>query len=208
MCLAFAVMFALLLQAAARYRVLALRAAWLGLAVWFFVSGLPAFSLRFYTNNNLGMRELDWEREEIESRPGPVLFISNKSTIPFILWHDEVLLNNVAALKGDDIRYHLSQETFKEVIVSQAIRPLTDDGRMGVDPEDVLPKTFHLEMIVEKRFGGRLDRLSRVVSIDPAPPPAPRAGPQGVPSPLRSISPVQSAVEPSVARRASSLVNR
>jgi hypothetical protein len=52
---------------------------------------------------------------------------------------------------------------------------------MGVDPDDVLPPAFHLEMIAEKRFGGRLDRLSRVVSIDPVPPPAhPRpAGPAG-----------------------------
>jgi Dolichyl-phosphate-mannose-protein mannosyltransferase len=209
MCLAFAVLVALLVQGLARLRVPALRLAWLGLGVWLFTGGLPAYSLRFYTDNNLGMKELAWEKTVLDARPGPVLFISNKSTIPFLLWHDEVLLNEVAALKGDDIRYHMGQDTFKEVIVSQAIRPLTDDGRMGVDPEDVLPPTFHLEMIVEKRFGGRLDRLSRVVSIDPAPPhAAPRAAPQGVPSPLRSISPVQSAVEPSVARRASSLVNR
>jgi hypothetical protein len=206
MCLAFAVMVALLVQSLARLRLPALRLAWLGLGVWLFTGGLPAYGLRFYTENNLGMKELAWEKTVIDARPGPILFISNKSTIPFLLWHDEVLLNDVAALKGDDIRYHMGQDTFKEVLVSQAIRPLTDDGRMGIDPDDVLPPTFHLEMIVEKRFGGRLDRLSRVVSIDPAP--LHPAAPQGAPAPLRSIKVLQSAVEPAVARRTSSLVNR
>ena len=209
MCLAFVILFSLLVQGLARLRVPALPIAWLGLGAWLFVCGLPAFGLRFYTNNNLGMKELDWERSVIEARPGPVLFISNKSTIPFILWHDEVLLNNVAAIKGDDIRYHMGQDTFKEVIVSQAIRPITDDGRMGVDPDDVLPPTFHLQAIAEKRFGGRLDRLSRVVSIDPAPP-APARPPQrpAGASVVRSISLVQSRREPPVAADTSSAVSR
>jgi hypothetical protein len=51
--------------------------------------GLPAIAVKLYTDENLGMQELDWEHSVIESRPGPVLVISNKSTIPFLLWHIE-----------------------------------------------------------------------------------------------------------------------
>jgi hypothetical protein len=94
----------------------------------------------------------------------------------------------------------MGQDTFKEVIISQAIRPVDGDGAMGVDPEDLMPPTFHLQTIAEKRFGGRIDRLSRVVSIDPAPPDAkkPDHRPPLV-SPLRSINELQSASEPTVA---------
>jgi hypothetical protein len=200
MCLAFAVLFAVLVKGLAGRRFPALRVAWAGLGVWLLTGGLPALSLKLYTNNNLGMQELDWEKGILDARPGPVLFISNKSTIPFILWHIECSLNTVAAQKGDDIRYHMGQDTFREVIVSQGIRPITDDGRQGVDPEDVMPPTFHLEMIAEKRFGGRLDRLSRVVSIDPAPV-APKPPDHGTfaPSALRTISWLQSRREPPVA---------
>jgi hypothetical protein len=179
------------------------------LGVWLLVGGLPSLSLKTYTNNNLIMQELDWEKGIVDGRQGPVLFISNKSTIPFMLWQIECSLNTVAAQKGDDIRYHMGQDTFKEVIVSQAIRPITEDGRMGVDPEDAMPATFHLEEIAEKRFGGRLDRLSRVVSIDPSPAPA-KPVDHGVvaPSPLRTISWLHSRSEPAVAALTSCAVSR
>jgi hypothetical protein len=200
MCLAYAVLAAALVKGLSGRRVSALAVGWVGLGVWLLVSGFPAMAVRFYTVENLGLQELEWERGIIESRPGPVLTISNKSTIPFILWHDEVVLNTIAAQKGDDIRYHMGQDTFKEVIISQAIRPVDGDGAMGVDPEDLMPPTFHLQTIAEKRFGGRIDRLSRVVSIDPAPPDAkkPDHRPPLV-SPLRSINELQSASEPTVA---------
>jgi hypothetical protein len=209
MYLAFAVMLAVLVEGLGRRRIPAFRIAWAGLGLWLVTAGMPAFNLRFYTNNNLGMKELEWEKTVIDSRPGPILFVSNKSTIPFILWHTEVLLNNIAALKGDDIRYHLGQETFKEVLVTQAIRPFTDDGRMGVDPDDVLPATFHLQMVAEKRFGGRLDRISRIVSIDPeVKPPAMKDQRPAAPSPLRSINELQSRSDPPVAALTSSALSR
>ena len=32
------------------------------------------------------MQEVEWEHEQLARRPGSLLFISNKSTIPFVLW--------------------------------------------------------------------------------------------------------------------------
>jgi hypothetical protein len=40
---------------------------------------------------------------------------------------------------------------------------------MGVDPDDLMPPSYRLEMIAEKRFGGRIARLSRIVAIDETP---------------------------------------
>jgi hypothetical protein len=208
MCVAFAVLAAALVRGLASRRVPALRIAWAGLGLWLATWGLSAINVKFYTNQNLGMQELDWERAVITARPGPVLVISNKSTIPFILWHIECILNNIAMLKGEEIRYHMGQGTFKEVIVAQAIRPTTADGDMGVDPEDLMPASFHLQKIAEKRFGGRLDRLSRIVSIDPVPEKPGRRDQPPPASPLRTISELHSLSEPAVAALTSSAPRR
>jgi hypothetical protein len=209
MCLTFAVLAAALVRGLASLRLPALRVAWAGLGIWLATAGMSAINIKFYTNGNLGMQELDWERSVITARPGPVLVISNKSPIPFILWHIECILNNIAALKGEDIRYHMGQGTFKEVIVTQAIRPTSVNGDMGVDPEDLMPPGFHLQKIAEKRFGGRLDRLSRIVSIDPKPEkPARKDQPPAPPAPPRTISALHSASVPAVAALTSSALRR
>lgn len=155
-----------------------------GLAVWFFVFGMPAIARRPYTDQNLVMLEVDWAREIIATRPGPVLLLTNSSTIPFVLSRIPTLLVAGARVRGDQIRYHLAQGTFREIIVTQAIRPVSKEGETGVDPDDVLPENFHLEPIAQKRFGGRWLRVSRVTGIDPAPtsstpPPIPEA-PDGI----------------------------
>ena len=97
----------------------------------------------------------------------------------------------------------MGQETFKEVIVSQAIRPITDDGRMGVDPEDVMPPTFHLERIAEKLLR-RAARPPEPRGLDRRGAPAPaRSRPITspiAPSPLRTISRLQSFSEPAGSR--------
>jgi len=208
MCLAFAVLGAALVRHLCDRRLPALKVAWWGLGFWLLTMGLPAIAVKFYTDENLGMRELDWEHSVVDSRPGPVLFISNKSPIPFLLWHIEAQLNPIAALKGDDIRYHMGLGTFREVIVAQAIRPISGDGGMGVDPDDLLPPSFHLEVIAQKRFGGRLDRLSRIVSIDPSPEKKAPEGKPHPPSALRSIKALQSLSEPAVAALTSSAESR
>jgi 4-amino-4-deoxy-L-arabinose transferase-like glycosyltransferase len=209
MCLAFSVLAAVLVKAAQDRRLPAMRLAAAGLGVWLLAGGLPAIARRLYTDQNSAMQEVAWEHAVIESRPGPILLISNKSTIPFVLWHIETIISAVGAQRGEEIRYHMSQDTFKEVIVAQAVRPSDADGDMGVDPDDMMPPSFHLQMVAEKRFGSRLDRLSRIVSIDPQPEGAKKADYRPAdPAELLSISEVQSRSEPPVAAATSSAVSR
>jgi hypothetical protein len=209
MCLAFSVLAAVLVRGLRDRRVPALRIAAVGFGVWFCTAGLPAIARRLYTEKNLPMQEIQWEHAVIASRPGPVLLISNKSTIPFVLWHIETVISAVGAQKAEDIRYHMGQDTFKEVLVTQAIRPTDADGDMGVDPNDLMPPSYHLETIAEKRFGGRLDRISRIVSIDPAPdaaaPPDQRPS---APSALRTLGALPVPSGPAVAAFTSSAVSR
>lgn len=164
-----------------------LRWAFVGTGGFLLVSALPAMTQHLYTSQNLVMQEVDWEHDTVLAREtGPLLFISNKSTIPWVLWKIPSIINGVARLRPGHIRWHMQQGTFREVIVAQALRPTSADGHFGVDPDDVLPDYFHLETIAEKRFGGRMARLSRLVSIDdvpekfpdnPNPPPPARPAP-------------------------------
>jgi len=209
MCLAFSVLAAVMVRGLRDRRIPALRIAAAGFGIWLLTGGLPAIGRRLYTEKNLAMQEIEWEHSVIESRTGPVLMISNKSTIPFILWHIETIISAVGAQKGEDIRYHMGQDTFKEVLVAQALRPSDANGDMGVDPDDLMPPSYHLETIAEKRFGARLDRVSRIVSIDPEPEGAEKPDQRpAVPSALRSISALQSLSEPSVAAATSSALSR
>lgn len=150
-------------------RVPALQLATFGFGVWLLVWGLPVLAQRLYTSQNLVMQEVDWEHEQLAKRPGSVLFISNKSTIPFVLWRIPTIINGVGRQRAAQIRYHMREGTFKEVIVAQALRPTSVAGQMGVDPDDVMPENFRLEPIAEKRFGGRYARLSRLVAIEERP---------------------------------------
>jgi hypothetical protein len=147
-------------------RIPAVKLAGLGLTFWVLGWGVPAAARRVYTNQNLVMQEVEWEHEELLNRPGSRLFISNKSTLPFVLWRIPTLISGVARQRGAQIAYHLKEHTFGEVIVAQALRPTSAQGDLGVDPDDLMPDTFHLEPIAQKRFGGRIARLSRLVAID------------------------------------------
>ncbi len=162
----------------------AMRWAFVGVAAYLLVSALPAMAHRFYTSQNLVMQEVDWEHEFILSRPAePRLFVSNLSSIPWVLWRIPSLIIGVAKQRGDQLRYHMAQGTFHEVIVAQALRPTTPNGKFGVDPDDLLPANFRLETLAERRFGARMARLSRLIAVDPEPPaPAKAATPPPTPS--------------------------
>ena len=167
-CLILALLAAWLLGRFKTSRIPATRLAALGLAGWTLGWGIPATARRLYTSENLVMHEVEWEREVLRERPGPLLFITNKSTIPFVLWRVPTVINGVGRQRAEQIRYHLREGTFREVIIAQALRPTSADGDMGVDPEDTMPEDYRLETIAEKRFGGRWARLSRLVEITPS----------------------------------------
>ncbi len=160
----------------------ALRVAAGGLGVWLLAWDFPTIAQRLYTSQNLVMQEVEWEHEQLLKRPGSVLYISNKSTIPFVLWRVPTIINGVGRQRAAQISYHLREKTFDEVIISQSLRPTTAQGDMGVEPDDLMPESYHLEPFAEKRFGGRHIRMSRLVSIDekPADPkPAEKKDPAG-----------------------------
>ncbi|MSU66213.1 MAG: hypothetical protein EXS38_08970 [Opitutus sp.] len=169
MCLLLALFAALFVHGLEQRRIPVTRWAAAGLVVWVLGWGVPAMARRTYTNMNLVMQEVEWEHEELMRRPGPLLFITNKSTIPFVLWHVPTIITGVGRQRAEQIKYHLREGTFRDVIIAQALRPTTAEGDMGVDPEDLMPPNYRLETLAEKRFGGRWARLSRLVTIDAAP---------------------------------------
>lgn len=138
-----------------------------GLAGWVLVFAAPAYAHRFYTSQNLVMHELDWEIEQAASRPRPTLLITSKATLPFLMRKIPAVNTMLARGRGPQIAWHMRQGTFREVIVSQVLRPMSAQGDPIVDPEDEIPGSFQLETIAEKRFGGRWIRISRVVAIEP-----------------------------------------
>lgn len=166
MYLLLALLAALLLRRLEAWRPVTIRCAAVGLGVWLLIWCIPAIARHTYTSQNLVMQEVEWEHEQLLRRTGPLLFISNKSSIPFVLWRIPTLINGVGRQRPAQISYHLREGTFKEVIVAQALRPTSPQGAMGVDPDDLMPENYRLEPIAEKRFGGRYARLSRLVSID------------------------------------------
>ncbi len=169
MCLLLALLAASLLRELDARGWRATRFAAIGLGAWALGFGVPAAARRLYTDQNLVMQEVEWEHDVLTSRGGRVLLISNKSTIPFVLWHIPTLINGVGRQRGEQIKYHLKEGTFSEVIVAQALRPTSARGDMGVDPDDLMPDNFKLTPIAEKRFGARWARLSRLDAIGEVP---------------------------------------
>jgi hypothetical protein len=141
-----------------------------GLALWFAVIGAPSFARRLYTSQNLVMKELYWELEQVFDRPGPVLVITNKATTPYLLQRVPAVNIGLARTRGPELAWHLAHGTFREVLALQVLRPTSAQGNAVVELDDVLPSNYHLEPLVRKRFGGRWIQVSRVTSVDPEPP--------------------------------------
>lgn len=150
-----------------------MRAAFWGTGLYLFAGAIPAMATHLYTSQNTVAAELRWELSFVQARPKvPRLIIADKSTMPWIIHDIPAIIATVAAQRGNQIRYHMQQQTFQEVLVTQSIRPTSPNGDFGVNPADRLPPQFHLRTLAEKRFGGRLERISLVESVDyKAPPP-------------------------------------
>ena len=150
-------------------RPLVLRASFALWALWLAAAGGPAFAQRLYTARNLVRHEVEWELERVRSRPGPVLVITSKATLPYILERIPAVNLSVARLRGAELAWHMERGTFREVLVTQVVRPTTSDGDAAVDPASALPERFRLEPIERKRFGARWVRISRLIAVEPAP---------------------------------------
>jgi hypothetical protein len=143
----------------------ATRIAAFGLATWLLVFAAPAYAHRLYTTHNQVMHEVNWEVEQAMARRRPILFITSKATMPFLLEKIPALNITIAAIRGPQIAWHLREQTFKEILVAQVMRPTSAEGEAIVDPDDMLPSNFHLHTLTEKRFGGRWIRISRLEGV-------------------------------------------
>jgi hypothetical protein len=137
-----------------------------------FGSAVPRQAMHLYSH--LGIDEIEWERRFVAARPpGDRLILTSKSSLPWLVLKTPSILISRARLVPDRLRYQLSRPTFREILVFQSLRPASVYGQHELVPEDALPPGFHLETIAEKRFGTKIDRVSRLVAVDesvPAPP--------------------------------------
>lgn len=137
----------------------------------------PKQAYHFYSH--MGNDELAWEQRVIAARPpGTRLILTNKSTLPWMIATSPAILIERARAVADRLAEHLHLPDFKEILVTQSMRPTSADGQYQLVPEEALPDWIHLELLAERRFGTKLARISRVVSIDlpadfmPSSPPA------------------------------------
>ena len=117
--------------------------------------------------SHLGIDEVEWEKRYVAARPyGERLILTNKSTLPWLLQKTPAILLNRARLVADRLRYQLDEPTFREILVTQELRPTTVEGEHQIVSDDFLPATYHLELLAEKRFGTKIARISRLVAVD------------------------------------------
>jgi hypothetical protein len=137
------------------------------------LGGMTVFALGVTTSHQaqhlysyLGIDEVEWEKRYVAALPpGDRLVISNKSTLPWLLVKTPSILLGRTRLVGDRLKYQLERGTFRDILVIQSLRPTTVDGDHELVPEDRLPPGFDLEILVEKRFGTKITRISRLVAI-------------------------------------------
>ena len=135
-----------------------------------FTLGVAVPRMARHGYSNLGIQEHAWVLRAVAARgEGPRLVITNKTSIVWLLQKTPSILIQRARLAQDRLRLQLTQNNFREILLTQELRPASALGQHQIIPEDVVPASFHLEMVAEKRFGTKLVRISRVVAIDPPP---------------------------------------
>lgn len=70
-----------------------------------------------------------------------------------------------AAQKQDGLAYHWRARSFQEILVTQRLTPASAEGGWTIEWDSRLPDGFVLETLAERRFGAKLQRVSRVVDI-------------------------------------------
>lgn len=123
------------------------------------------YGLNLYSHT--GIDEIEWERRFVAARPpGDRLILTNKSTLPWLLQKTPSILIGRASLVADRVQFQLGAHTFREILVMQSFRPSTREGAHELLPDDILPKGFRTELLAERRFGTKITRISRLVSVD------------------------------------------
>ncbi|HVU32615.1 MAG TPA: glycosyltransferase family 39 protein [Opitutaceae bacterium] len=119
--------------------------------------------------------ELAWEQRYVASLPpGDRLILTNKSALPWMIHETPAIAIEQARHRVEELRFQLENHTFREILVTQMLRPTSAAGDYQLDPADRLPDWFVLQPVAEHRFGTRLDRVSRLVEIQPRPPAPPK----------------------------------
>jgi len=136
-----------------------------------FILGVTTSRYGVHGYSHVGIDEVQWERRFVNAlTPGQRIIISNKSTLPWLLEKKPSILIGRARLVPDRLAYQLKRHDFQEILVLQGARPTSPGGDFEIVPADRLPPGFKLELIAEKRFGTKLDRISRLISVDEPPP--------------------------------------
>lgn len=134
-----------------------------------FVLGVTVPRLARHAYSNLGIQEQAWMVRTVLARGGePRLVISHKTTLVWLLERIPALQIQRARLVQDRLRTQLRERNFKEILITQELRPASASGEHQVIPEDALPGSFRTEVVAEKRFGTKLVRISRVMEIEDA----------------------------------------
>jgi hypothetical protein len=136
-----------------------------------FMLGVTTSRYGVHGYSHVGIDEVQWERRFINSLPpAQRIIISNKSTLPWLLEKKPSILIGRVHLVADRLAYQLKGHDFQEILVLQGARPTSANGDFEIAPTDRLPPGFKLELLAEKRFGTKLDRISRLVSVELPPP--------------------------------------
>lgn len=144
------------------------RAALMSACVYMLGVTQPRLSRHAYSQ--IGIGELEWMVRTVEARePGPRIVITNQTTIIWLLHRTPSILIGRARAYQDRLVFQLQAGHFREILVTQELRPTTPDGHHQIIPEDVMPDNFHLETLVEKRFGTKITRISRLVAVESKP---------------------------------------
>jgi hypothetical protein len=139
-----------------------------GALLAYFSTGLRANSRHWELN--VLMREIAWEAQMIDALPpARRLVVTNKSSLYWVVREIPSVQIPRARWRAEQLKFHLDHHTFDEVVVCQGYRSTGADSGFQLDPLDRLPESFVLEPIVERRWAGRIARLSRVVEIRLAP---------------------------------------
>ncbi len=135
-----------------------------------FALGFSVPKEAYHMYSRMGIDEIEWERRVVASRPAMTrLIISDKSPEPWLLDRIPAVLLSAARGETSVVAAQLHDGYFREILVTQSLRPSTIEGDHELVPEDRLPDTYKLELLAERRFGTKITRISRLVAIvDPA----------------------------------------